>query len=294
MPYFWPVFFAQTVDTSFKPEITGDAEVDVFAIQSDGKIIVNGDYIKAYGQAVSDLIRINPDGSLDQTFVSDLGSDKNIKDIRVQDDGKIIVSGSFNDPVIANVGALYRLNSDGSTDNTFTPNLSTIDLNVHQVRILESGKVLAGGDPGLELLNADGTADPNFSIPTIAGGGILAMEMQSDGKIVAGGNFQTINGESRKNIARFNSDGTLDDTFMVGDGTNSVIYDLAIQSDGKIVIVGFFTEYDGTETIHAARLNTDGSLDNTFNWSSFTSHSASEVEIHPNGKILISGFFWKR
>src|SRR5690606_5239549 len=93
---------------------------------------------------------------------------------------------------------------------------------------------------------------------------VIASSLQSDGKVVIGGAFSSINGTVRDRIARLNTDGSLDTTFNPGTGANDLVTSISIQSDGKIIIGGWFIFYNGTAIKRIARLNTDGSLDNTF------------------------------
>ena len=91
-----------------------------------------------------------------------------------------------------------------------------------------------------------------------------ALVLQPDGKIVVGGGFTSFNNIQRNGIARLNTDGTLDMTFDPGFGVNGVVRSVAIQSDGKIVIAGEFSQVDGENRFNIARLNTDGSVDASF------------------------------
>src|SRR5262249_46031621 len=90
----------------------------------------------------------------------------------------------------------------------------------------------------------------------------------SDGKILVGGGFRTLNSSPRTNLARLNLDGTVDTNFtaQIGPGPDgfSRIFALAIQSDGKILVGGIFGSINGMARTNVARLNTDGSVDSTF------------------------------
>ncbi|MBK7085206.1 MAG: delta-60 repeat domain-containing protein [Flavobacteriales bacterium] len=85
--------------------------------------------------------------------------------------------------------------------------------------------------------------------------------MQSDGKIIIGGSFTSYDGIGRNSIARLNADGSLDIGFNPGTGANNPVHSITLQPDGKIIIGGDFTNYNGTGRNRVARLNTDGSLD---------------------------------
>lgn len=126
----------------------------------------------------------------------------------------------------------------------------------------------------------------------IADGGynVYAISIQNDGKIIIGGSFTSYNGISRNRIARLNSDGTLDTTFNPGTGASSFIYTTKIQSNGKIIIGGSFTTYNGIQRKYIARLNTDGSLDTAFNSGTLVNSQVYCTSIQNDGKIYIGGF----
>src|SRR5690606_28104299 len=113
---------------------------------------------------------------------------------------------------------------------------------------------------------------------------------QNDGKIVIGGNFTTYNGAGRNRIARLNADSSMDTSFDPGLGANFIVYSTAIQTDGKILIGGNFTTYNGTFMNRITRLNTDGSLDTSFN-SGYPNSTVSTIAIQNDGKIIIGGNF---
>jgi uncharacterized delta-60 repeat protein len=87
--------------------------------------------------------------------------------------------------------------------------------------------------------------------------------VQSDGKILIGGSFTTVGGQSRTNIGRLNADGTLDSGF--NPGTDTTVICLALQMDGKILVGGYFSTLDGQSRTNIGRLNSDGTLDGGFN-----------------------------
>ena len=156
---------------------------------------------------------------------------------------------------------------------------------VHALAVQPDGKIVVGGDftmlagggagttarNRIARLNPDGSLDPAFNPGADAS--VLALAVQSDGKILVGGNFTTLGGggtgtTARHRIARLLPDGTLDATF--NPGANNTVWTLAIQPDGKIVVGGFFTMLGGgatgTTTRHRiGRLNANGTLDTTFN-----------------------------
>ena len=126
---------------------------------------------------------------------------------------------------------------------------------------------------------------------------IMALAIQTDGKVVVGGGFATLGGggtgtASRNFIGRLNPDGTIDNSF--DPGANQGVFALAVQPDGKILVGGAFTMLGGggtgtTERSHIGRLNADGSLDASFNPGA--SDNIYSLAVQADGKILVGGIF---
>ncbi|WP_040401415.1 HYR domain-containing protein, partial [Cecembia lonarensis] len=120
---------------------------------------------------------------------------------------------------------------------------------------------------------------------------ILTTAIQSDGKLIIGGQFTLYNGVARNQIARLNPDGSLDTSFDPGTGATSFVFTTAIQADGKIIIGGIFTEYNGVARNFIARLNGDGSLDTDFNPGTGANSQILTTAIQSDGKLIIGGDF---
>src|SRR5438876_8575933 len=91
---------------------------------------------------------------------------------------------------------------------------------------------------------------------------VHSMAVQADGKILVGGGFTTLGGQSRNYIGRLNADGTLDTSF--NPWADSVVWSLAVQADGKILVVGWFTTLGGQSRNYIGRLNAAGPVDQSF------------------------------
>jgi uncharacterized delta-60 repeat protein len=137
----------------------------------------------------------------------------------------------------------------------------------------------------------DGSVDPTFRSGSGFSGAAYALAIQSDGKIVVGGGFTTYNNNARHMLARLNPDGSSDTTLDPGTGDNGDVLAIAIQSDGKIVVGGGFTTYNGTTRNRIARLNLDGSLDTAFDPGSGANGDVNAIAIQSDGKVLIGGAF---
>ncbi len=140
-------------------------------------------------------------------------------------------------------------------------------------------------------LNADGSLDNSFNAGTGNNSSINAVALQSDGKVLIGGVFTAANGTSRTNLARLNANGSLDSSFNPGAGANGSVNSLAAQSDGKVLIGGYFTTINGTNRNHIARLNANGSLDSSFNPGTGTDDAVRAIAVQPDGNVLIGGDF---
>lgn len=143
-------------------------------------------------------------------------------------------------------------------------------------------------------LYSNGTVDPNFDVGTGFNNTVLAIKVQASNYIVVGGKFTEFNGVSRNRIALLGPDGWLDTTFNPGTGFNGDVYAIKMQADGKILVGGDFTEFNGVSRNLIARLNPDGTLDTSFTSpvTSVTPPSSKvyAIDIQSTGKIIIGGY----
>jgi uncharacterized delta-60 repeat protein len=251
-----------SLDATFNPGAGFDATVYSICIQADGKILVGGSFNSFNGTARNYIARLNEDGSLDGSFIPGIGFDNTVWSIRIQDDGKIVVGGSFNNYNGTSRNYIARLNTDGSIDATFNPGTG-FNSTVFSVNILADGKIIVLGQftifngnttNRIALLNTDGSLDATFNSGTGFDNITWSSSIEVDGKIIVGGQFTSFNGTARTRIARLNADGSLDASFNPGTGFNDVAYTTNIQSNGKIIVGGSFTSFNGTPRNRIARL----------------------------------------
>jgi uncharacterized delta-60 repeat protein len=278
-----------------------DDIVTSIAIQSNGKILVGGKFSTYNGTNSNYIIRLNSDGSVDNTFLSiDNGFDSTVNSIAIQD-GKILVGGGFNSYNGTNSNCIIRLNSDGSVDNTFLSIDDGFDSQVNTIAIQSDGKILVGGgftsyngtnSNYIIRLNSDGSVDNTFlSIDNGFDDYVNYITIQSNGKILVGGNFTTYNGTGSNRIIRLNSDGIVDNTFLsIDDGFDDYVNSIAIQSNGKILVGGNFTTYNGTGSNRIIRLNSDGIVQYGFD-DTFLDNQVSTIAIQSDGNVLVGGSF---
>ena len=276
--------------TIVQPPMKKSDQVRAIAVQSNGKILLGGQFTTwtDNNQETScySIVRVDGTGSLDRTFaygeksntVSGFigGQKSNVRVIAIQPDGKILVGGDFegyldmitnDEPITTHLNGIARLNVDGTLDTSF---------NVGEGFARSTGSVSASG------------------------GNVYDIKIQADGKILVGGWFESYQGQSANRIIRLNSDGSIDNTFDAGEGFSNpenISFDrvskLEILKDGKIIVVGHFTNFDTTHIAgRFVRLHSDGAIDLTFNQKQLHLTSwANALAVQPDGKILIGGEF---
>ena len=299
------------LDPTFNPSVTGGNAISATAIQTDGKILIGGEFNNVDGQSRNYIARLNADGSLEDTttFNPGTGPNSGLFCVGAQDDRKILLGGVFNSVNGQTRNSIARLNADGSVESTGTFNAgSGLYPSFYGLAVQADGKiVIAGasftsvnGQPRNRIarLNADGSVESTatFKIGTGANGPVFCVAVQSDGKILLGGRFTSVNGQPRTNIARLNADGSVENTatFNPGTGANDDIYCMTTQPDGKILIGGEFTTVNGQSRNRIARLNADGSMESTTPFNSGSGAGGGYVAsmvVQTDGKVLLGGAF---
>lgn len=275
------------------------------AVQSDGKILAGGTFTTYNNNSVNKLLRLNPDGSLDTTFLTN-ASFNNVRVIFIQNDGKILVGGDYTSSYNTQIKRFLRVNTNGTIDTTFQSGLGP-DNRVYSISQQQDGKILIGGAfhhyngilaKDLARINVDGSLDTTFKIATTIyttsgfNGPVECIKIQPDGKYILGGTFSTFNTIPIRFLARLNVDGSLDTTFTIGNGFNFPVYSVDIQQDGKIVVGGNFSMFNGDTCNYIARLNVNGTIDSTFNTrTGFNGPVVRIVKLQADGKILAGGIF---
>lgn len=286
------------VDPTFNPGLGTDDLVYTVALQADGKILIGGDFDVFNGTLRKGFARLNADGSLDSNYLG--RTDGSVRTIKVQPDGKVLVCGSFNKVNDITMPNLARLMPDGSLDTTFNPGGAGPDGTVHDAALQTDGKIVIGGSFNtyngtarqyLARLNADGTLDSGFTTGTGPDSVVYAVQVQPNGRVLIGGEFASYNGTPRNHIARLNTDGMLDNTFDPGTGTTDAVAAIALQADGKVVVGGIFTHFDGVARACLARLKPNGSLDTSFTGGTEAFGRVEALVVEPTGKLVVGGFF---
>ena len=302
-----------TLDTTFNvgtgatgPLVIGQTiAINSLALQSDGKIIIVGNFRAYNGTSLNRIARLNQDGTLDTTFNTGNGFNEETRRVSMQADGKILVAGTFTSFNGVSSVRLLRLNSTGSLDMSFSSGICIGFSNINSIIEQPDGNILIAGtfstynglaSKGLARLNSNGTFNNTLNIGVGATGLILDMALLPNNQIIIVGSISSFNSVAVSDIARINTNGTVDPTFNSGSGVDLSIETVAVQSDGKIVIAGLFNTYNLVPRLNIARLNSDATLDLTFNSAPTvttfpTNQTILSVAIQVDSKIVIGGVF---
>jgi uncharacterized delta-60 repeat protein len=320
-----------SLDGSFDPgrEIGGvdpatgiESSFSSLVVQPDGKVLVGGIFTYFNGTNQNGSLRLNANGSLDTTFVRDLtfnsasvavyhdcGPEFDCYDVisptavAVQSDGKPVVAAVSSSFIYYREsgetfpgGTTYlvtRFNANGSSDTSFHFTNTASLGSANSIALQSDGKIIIGSANNLKIarLNANGSLDSSFNPGAGPNAGVTSVASQPDGKVLVGGYFTTVNGANRNGIARLNANGSLDGSFDPGTGVGGFVYSIALQPDGKALIVGDFTTVNGTNRNNIARLNANGSLDSSFNPGMGADGVVRSIALQSDGNVLIGGDF---
>jgi uncharacterized delta-60 repeat protein len=128
---------------------------------------------------------------------------------------------------------------------------------------------------------------PHPNVPLISNGTIYALIEQSDGGVIVGGDFTEIRGSAHANLARFNADGTLDETWHAS--TNGPVFALAIGADGSLFVGGLFNDAGGQDRLCLAKFSDVGTVD--AQWTAYANFTVLTIAIGADGSVFIGGYF---
>jgi uncharacterized delta-60 repeat protein len=271
-----------------------NAAVNDIAVQNDGLILIGGEFTKVNGINTNRIARLKTvDGDLDPAFnPGGIGTDGAVFSVAIQSGTDKIFIGGFFTHFNGNACNFFvRLNTDGTFDTVFFNGFTT---GVKTMAFQTDGKMISINGNIITRLNTDGTKDVTFN-STVSAGGVSSLVMQPDNKIIMGGQFSDISGKAANNITRLNTDGNVDITFNPGKGVNGQLTATAIQADGKILISGFFSGFNGAIAHSFTRLNVDGTIDAGFNSLGVGVGFVNAISIiqggTQDGDIMIAGSF---
>ncbi len=277
------------LDPSFKsPPYTGVVKYMRSAVvRPDGKIIICGQFNGYFGHATTNVALLNSDGTVDTAFSAQINSTASsiVESVSLTADGNSVLIAApslyFGEAIPANQWShVARLDvNTGAVDPSFKFNNAGISVggSGSLVEALPDGRVLLGGvqGPGVSpyngmlRLNSNGTLDPSFQAGSTIGfttpaGAFNTFKRLASGKILAGGTFHTVQGQSVTNVVQLLPDGAIDTDFNIGDGFNNTVFAVDEGLGGRLYVGGFFTMAEGQQRPYIARLHGSGSLPGIF------------------------------
>ncbi|MDB4998125.1 MAG: Delta-60 repeat-containing protein [Myxococcaceae bacterium] len=280
------------------------------ALQADGKIVVVG----STGEALF-VARYEATGTLDPSFATGgifqlpIGGFTSANAVAIESDQKIVIAGGFSG---ASTGSAFvlRLSTSGTLDTAFgNQGLATSPGAAYAVAIQADGAVVSAGYDEMSRRYvrrhlASGAVDTSFGAGGVAthptsGSWGSTLTVQSDGKILVGGHLG-----SSLLVERLTTAGALDTTFATGGsfvsaggGGSSQADSIVVQSDGKLVVGGYYQPTGSTAQLAVGRLGADGTVDTTFGagstgWITFggSSGAAESLVLLADGSILAGGW----
>jgi uncharacterized delta-60 repeat protein len=276
--------------------------------EQNNQILIAGEPGRVGGKPVTRLFRINKDGTLDESFVNNVGIGPNddVNKIYILQNGNILLAGNFDLYSGLPAGHLVCLLPDGTLNTEFMNNIGTgtngggLNTVTQQV----NGKILIGGNfsefNGLPYnniisLNPDGTIDQGFVIGNGFNAEVRTINLLSDGGIFVGGEFTDYNGTTANRVIRLTSNGSVNSNF-ISLGADNFIVQSIVQANDKIILGGTFGSFNGVEKFRLARINSTGALDNNFQFNLIpnTIDGVNNLNLQTIGgeqKILIAGAF---
>ena len=274
-------------------------------VQADGKILVGGIFNSIGGQTRNNIARLDATTGLADSF--DPNANSTVYSIAVQADGKILAGGTFGNIGGQTRSQIGRLDGTTGLADSFDPNISPHVAGIPSIAVQADGKILLGGyfttvtpnggaavaRNNIARLEIDGRVDQTLDLNIVANRHVHATVVQPDGKILIGGSFGTVLGVTRNNIARLNTDGTLDMAF--NPNASNQVSAIAVQADGKILAGGLFISIGGQPRNGMARLDgTTGladSFDPNVNPIFPVGEGVSAIAVQADGKVLVGGVF---
>ena len=249
-----------SIDSGFSVALNAGSTVRSLTVLSDGKLYIAGDFATVGGLLRSGVARLNSDGSLDPTFDAAIGGTPNVTAVAVQNDGMVLIGGSFTGIGGFNRQGFARVDPTGAVDPTFIPD----DTFVYRIYLASDGQIYTTGFHGTSVLSVrrldhDGHNDPRFanvgfSDPESGNAELSSLLLRADGSILVGGRFSIVGAYARRNLVRLAPNGTLDRTFPLEANEYGVTSVLADGVD-KALIGGTFSMVAGVLRPGVARLN---------------------------------------
>lgn len=263
----------------------------------EGRLLVAGEFALSSDPSRRNLIRLNLDGSLDESFTASISGGLNqVRRVVPLPDGRLLVGGFFNTVSSTSRPGLARLLPDGSLDPGFNASLSAGN-GISAIALRPDGNVLVGGAftmiggqprTRMALLDADGAALPGFEVAPNQG--VFQILAQPGGAVLVMGGFSEIAGQPRSRLARLHADGSLDP--LIDLSFNNPINAMALEPSGKdLLLGGDFSLVNGEPSPAGfARLTLGGTLRASLR-PQITGGDVAAIAVTADDRILVGGSF---
>jgi len=301
-----------TLDETFiAPIFSQYSNVNSVTIQpADGKIVVGGSFSVEYdSKTYENIIRLNTDGSVDGTFNSGFTSlfSSYVNKVIAVNDGIIVYGNDNNEYNGVVVDAVTKLNTDGTLNTEFNDNFVALSGSFNfndfsDIEVLSNGKILVpysiGNDGHVLKINANGTQDETWTTNLVFTNNVFdSLYEDANNNIFCAGEGAATDGiNNYYNLVKLNSDGTVDDTFIYPENllpAQHYIVSIETQPDGKVLIGGWFYSYGNQYRRYIQRLNSDGSLDETFSSPYSFNGIVLDIKYLGQNEIWVAGIFSK-
>lgn len=268
---------------------------------SDDRLFVAGAFTNYAGDAANRLMRLTADGMRDDTFAAPAGINGAVRALAPTAAGLVVIGGDFTSTTPTRCVA--RLDANGTVDPDWAPPVSARPASsVFAVASDSDGRLVAGGGftqigttagtaSGLVRYSSDGKSNTAPLGALRQPASINAAVPVSEGRWVVGGSFTHLNGEVRNRIARIAANGALDPTFDPGTGFNGAVTTIVRQGDGRILVGGGFTLFNGNPAVSVVRLESTGVRDTGFALDPGIAGTVTALALQPDGWILVGGDF---
>jgi uncharacterized delta-60 repeat protein len=287
-----------SLDTGFNPG-SGTSGVQDIALDSDSRPVIVGGFVTYNGASSPGIARLNLNGTRDTSFAIGSGIPGFVTRIRILPSGVHVLAGSFSTVDGVTRRRAARLGVDGSLDPSFNlgPNVEGELYDILPI----GGSFLLGGSFNVTggqrfsmsaQVGANGRPSAGFNMGTT--GEFVTINhsaAQPDGKVLIAGGFTSYAGAPRRALARIFANGRLDPSFNARTGPSGQILDSVTQPDGRIIVVGTFSAFDGVPLPYIARLLPNGRVDPTFVPGSGGNGIIQAVALAPDGRIYVGGNF---
>jgi uncharacterized delta-60 repeat protein len=276
----------------FNTAFNANDTVRTLTRDNDGTLIIGGDFTQIAGIALARLARMTPDGGIVYGLAT---AEAGVRATLLHSGGQLILGGDFLAIDELSRARLARLDQERQLESTWR---AVTGDSVHAIAEQPDGSLLVGGrfvsangEPRSRLarVTPQGQLERTLSSGANPESAVLAVVEQHDGGLLLGGDFDTVAGQARENLARLEPSGSVDPAFAPTVGNGSVRA-LAALPNGSVLLAGDFTAVNGNPRNALAKLRADGSLDNSFQPPDF-SGPLFGMRLAQNNQLYVAGTF---